>query len=157
MNPVKKTTQVSREFARQIAILTPLLGYGLALLLFALLALSSILAGQPLGEFVRESGGVFVSVTQSLGAFWVFGAFFAAIAAFGWWCLAMANVRGPGLALLSLAFRWATRAASLGKSRTVDVTVSRFALPGGFPLIAFPNRVTLLTPSGLTGAAPLLE
>ncbi len=150
-------SRFSTEFARKIAVPAPLLAYVGFLGLFGLLGLLWLLAGLPLADFFHDSAQLLIGMTQTMTTFAIVGIFFTIAAGFLCWCLSLAHLREPVTILLSLAFRLANRAASFWRAEPDNAAATPSPPPRDGPLVSSASRVTLLTPSALTGAAPLLE
>ena len=157
MTILNKTSRFSTEFARQIALKAPLLFSAAFLALYGFLVLAGVLVGTPLAQVLHDSTALLIGLSQTVAIFALLGLFFAAIAGFFCWCLSLPNLRKPLTVLLSLALRLANRVASFCKAEPTDTAANPSPPPRGLPLVASANRVTLLTPSALTGADPLLE
>ncbi len=148
MTTLKRTSRFSTEFAWKIAIPAPLMAFAVLLGMVAFAVLCGVLVGLPPAYLFHESSQLLIALSQFMAIVAIVAVIFVAVAGFGCWCLSLANRRGPLTALLSLAFRLATRDASFCKAGPYDA---------GSPSSPPANRVTLLTPAGFTGASPLLE
>ena len=157
MPTLNKTSRLSTDIAQQIAFKAPLLAFAAFLAFYGFLVLAGVLVGMPLTHVLHDSTGLLIGLSQTVAIFAILGLFFSAIAGFFCWCLSIANLRRLVNALLSLALRLAKRVASFWKAEPTDTAATPCPPPRGLPLVASANRVMLLTPSALTGAAPLLE
>ena len=171
MMPIRRISRIAGFAARQLAVMSLVLGLGMPGICIAILAAFGLAASPligpaawaPAGDF---AGGLALSVTSmpsvlGVAVLLLMAVALPATAGFGRWCLAQRAARPVELRLSPLLRRpllhlagALTRALMRPAGIAPNPGVARLGNPAG---LYSPQRTPASTPAGLSGASPLLE
>ena len=171
MAPIRRISRIAGFAARQLAVMSLVLGLGMPGICIAILAAFGLAASPligpaawaPAGDF---TGGLALSVTSmpsliGIAVLLLMAVALPATAGFGRWCLAQRATRPADLRLPPLLRRPLLHLAG-ALTRGLIIPAAIIPHPGVARLANAaspyaPQRTPASTPAGLSGASPLLE